>query len=52
MIIHLQKIANELELIGICISNSLWKYNNIITKKCFCNCFNIVIQTGVVIYYA
>jgi hypothetical protein len=52
MIIHLQKTANEVELIGRDFSNSLWKFDNIITKKCLCDCFNIAIETGVVIYCA
>jgi hypothetical protein len=52
MIIHLQKIANEVELIGSDFSDSLRKLNIIITKKYVCNCFNIIIETGVVIYCA
>jgi hypothetical protein len=55
MIIHLQKIANGVELIGRDFSNSLWKLNNFIAKKCLCNCFSIIIiiiKTGVVIYCA
>ena len=42
MTIHLQKIANGVELIGRDFSNSLWKLNNFIA----------IIETGVVIYCA
>jgi hypothetical protein len=54
MIIHLQKIANEVELIGI--ETLAIHYGNLtilLQKNCLCNCFNIIIiETGVVIYCA